>query len=169
MCQTCVQNYPIRTNNTSRHTYIEPSVNMSSSQIQGAGCVTRTCSDVCDCCSISPHCEYCACSEPGEDSGYVDIEFTPETSSRLHGSNLSGETEAGVSDRCQNSHNILRYPIIIKNNGRTRKLTSRDGHVLSGGVLYNSRCDRYSETENNSRQLWNNPHCYEVTVNVEWI
>ncbi|KAL4230399.1 Peptidase M13 [Mactra antiquata] len=165
LCQTCLQNYSIRTSNSLQSTLqnslqnsLRRTVNNTLSPYQNTQYVTGSCSDICDCCSISPNCEYCACSENGGDSGYIDIEFMPERGSRLQGSNIQ-----------RNSDSILRYPIIIKNGSRTRKLTSREGNMLSSGVLYDSR-ERFSETDaSNPRQLLNNPHCYEVTVNVEWI
>lgn len=148
-CQSCTQNYSVISANTQN--YVQT-------------CANSSCMEGCDCCSISPHCDYCACSQAADNNAYVDIELN-------HNTNNIPVTDSNTSanrvtwDQTQRS--VLSYPIMIKNGDRTINVNSSRSGVLSGNLL----CGQCESTglEPVIRQSRSGRNCYEVTVNLEWI
>jgi hypothetical protein len=149
-CQSCTSNYTMI--NASTQNYIQ-------------NCANSSCVDGCDCCSISPHCEYCTCSQDGENNAYVDIEINQDPNHRSLP--LTSLLQSGVDH--QNNASVLSYPIIIKNGDRTINVNSNRSSLISGNISSGqSNTDPCSSSLTRlSRSGRNN--CYEVTVNLEWI
>lgn len=142
-------------------------INSASTQNVIVALGSRECADDCDCCSISPHCDYCMCSQDNVNSAYVDIEINPVSSCNEVSESSQSAGDSNTTS-CQNNRSVLRYPIIVKNGVRTRSRNSSQNSILSRGLLYR-QCGRHIAATSDTRNSSSDRNCYEVTVNLEWI
>ncbi|XP_053399839.1 uncharacterized protein LOC123557536 isoform X2 [Mercenaria mercenaria] len=151
-CQSCTQNY---------------SIISASTQNFVQNCANSSCADGCDCCSISPHCEYCTCSQEAANNAYVDIEICRDQN--YSSSPVTNANSLDNSVRSSRTHcGVLSYPIIIKNGDRTINMNSNRNGVLSGNISY-GQCEGVAGSAPVTRHPRSGRNCYEVTVNLEWI
>lgn len=168
MCSSCAQNYSTNSNTQScQFQSCTQNLSTVSACTQNCiqSCVNNSCTEGCDCCSISPHCEYCTCSQEADNNGIVDIEIHRDTSyNNPPVSNIN--TLRGVTSS-QTRHSVLSYPIIIKNGDRTINVSSNRNGILSGNLLC-GQCESM-DLGTGIRPSRSRQNCYEVTVNLEWI